>query len=399
MKPALSRLLLALAVLLCLYALLSLLATFSQLADAADRVLAGAGQPVFWSLLVVFGVLLAWPVWLWLRLPRMPLPPPDRSEPAWSRHQQRLRAHWAAHPDAQVRERAAQGDLAGARALLDAEADRLIEQSAASLFVSTALIQNGRLDGLLLLAAQLRLVWQVAAVYRMRLTPRQLGYLYGHVAGAFVVSGQLEELDFVEMASPVVTAVVPSLAGAAPGLQGVGQLLVNSLANGAANAFLTLRVGAVAKAYCMPAIEPEPQAVRTSATQAALSQLARLTSTQGTRVVQAIWTGIRRQTGQAVTGALEATRDAAGAVADTVASTVGKTAQAVSSATQQTASAVVQGSKAVVSSVGSASARAGSVLADTARGAGDRVKDAGKAATQSAGRLFEGPRKGAGGRD
>lgn len=377
MKPALSRLLLALAVLLCLYALLSLLATFSQLADAADRVLAGAGQPVFWSLLVVFGVLLAWPVWLWLRLPRMPMPPPDRAEPAWSCHQQRLRAHWAAHPDAQVRERAAQGDLAGARALLDAEADRLIEQSAASLFVSTALIQNGRLDGLLLLAAQLRMVWQVAAVYRMRPTPRQLGYLYGHVAGAFVISGQLEEVDFVEMASPVVTAVVPSLAGAAPGLQGVGQLLVNSLANGAANAFLTLRVGAVAKAYCMPAIEPEPQAVRTRATEAALIQLARLTRTQGARVVQAIWAGVRRQTGQAVTDALDATRAATGAVADTVASTVGKTAQAVSSA----------------------SARAGNVLADTARGAGERVKDAGNAAAQTAGRLFEGQRNGTGGRD
>lgn len=345
MKPALSRLLLALAVVLLLYAGLSVLATFSQLADAADRAHAGAGQPVFWALVLLFASLLAWPLALWLRLPRMRRPPPDTAEPAYSRHQAWLRQHLMQHPDADIQTLARRDDVPAALAALEARADALIQQTAGGLFVSTALIQNGRLDSLLMLGAQLRLVWQLAALYRLRPTPGQITYLYGNVAGTLLLSSQLEDVDFAELATPIVTSVAPSLVGAAPGLQGIGQLLVNSLANGAANAFLTLRVGMVAKAYCAPRIEPEPQALRVQATQAALALLARLTKEQGARVVQGVWGGIKRQTGDALGQTMASTRQAGQA--------------------------------------------AGAVFTGSARGAGRAVTKAGKAAAATASRLFE----------
>lgn len=76
-----SRLLTGLAVVLVVYAAMAVVATFSQLADVADWFYSGAGTPVFWSLTLVFAGLAAWPLVLFLKLPRMKLPPTDK----WSR--------------------------------------------------------------------------------------------------------------------------------------------------------------------------------------------------------------------------------------------------------------------------------------------------------------------------
>ena len=347
-----TRLLLGLAVVLGGYAVLAAVATFSQLADAADRLYAGAGQSVFWLLVVVFGSLVVWPLVLMLRLPRMKRPPKDTSEPGYSRHRAWLCRHLAHHPDTQVRSLALGNDLPGALAHIERQADSLIKRTASGVFVSTALIQNGRLDGLVMLGAQLKLIWQLATLYRLRPTPGQLTYLYGNVAGTMLLSSQLDEVDFAELASPIVASVAPSLATSAPGLQGIGNLLVNSIANGSANAFLTLRVGMMAKAYCAPLIEPEPHEVRSQATKAALALLGTITKEEGARVARGVWNGVKRNAGDALSGTIKGTqqaaRDAADAVSGVVSGvvsgtrdTVVKSARVVTSASTQTADAVV----------------------------------------------------------
>src|SRR5205814_7061868 len=79
---------------------------------------------------------------------------------------------------------------------------------------------------------------------------RELVRLYANVAGtAFIASG-LESLDLGEMVAPLAVSVVPALKGGIPGLSGISALLVKCVSNGAANAFLTLRVGEVARGYC-----------------------------------------------------------------------------------------------------------------------------------------------------
>jgi len=80
-----------------------------------------------------------------------------------------------------------------------------------------------------------------------RPSPRELVRLYANVGGtAFVASG-LESLDLGEMVAPLAVSVVPALKSGIPGLSGISALLVKCVSTGAANAFLTLRVGEVAR--------------------------------------------------------------------------------------------------------------------------------------------------------
>ncbi|MDR0225575.1 MAG: YcjF family protein [Burkholderiaceae bacterium] len=356
MRKTIARALTVLGALLLLYAGASLVATFTQLAQAADRIHAGAGQPLFWTLLVLAAALLLYPLWLLLRLPRAMRPPADPAQmPAYRAW---LQAHLAAHPLPAVQEPARQGDPDAALAALGVEAERMARETAAGVFVGTALIQNGRLDGLVVLGSQLRLVWRMAALYRLRPTPRQLWFLYSNVAGSLLVSGSLEELDYAEVVAPVISAAAPALAGAVPGMQGVSSLLVNSLANGAANALLTLRVGLITRAYCTPLSPPDAQAVGKSATLAAAGLLGSIVAEQGRRVVRSLWAG------------------AAGLVADSV----GSAADGV----KRASSAGVQ---AVSQMAGSAIDGSGTLLRKSAIAVGDTVGDAKDSIVQAADKL------------
>lgn len=356
MRKTIARALTILGGLLLLYAGASLVATFVQLAAAADRIHAGAGQPVFWTLLALAAALLLYPLWLLMRLPRAMCPPAD--EAGMPAYRAWLQAHLAAHPLPAVQEAARQGGPQAALAVLGAEAEALVRDTAAGVFVGTALIQNGRLDGLVVLGSQLRLVWRVAALYRLRPTPRQLWFLYSNVAGSLLVSGGLEDIDYAEVVAPVLSSAAPALAGAVPGMQGVSSLLVNSMANGAANALLTLRVGLVAQAYCAPLARPDAQAVRKSATLAAAALLGAIVAEQGRRVVRSLWSG------------------AAGLVADSVGSAADGVRRASSA-----------GAQAVSQMAGSAIDGSGALLRKSAIAVGDTVGDAKDSLAQAADKL------------
>lgn len=386
-----TRFLLGLAIVLVAYAALALVATFSQLADAADRMFAGAGTPVFWGLAASFAGLIAWPLVVYWRLPRMRVPPDDESEPAYSEHIKWLTAHLSRHPDAPIQLLALRHDLDGAMALLDQETHRLVKQTAGGVFVSTALIQNGRLDGLLMLGMQLKLVWQLAALYGLRPTPRQLVYLYGNVAGTLLLASQLDDIDFAELASPIVASVAPSIAAAAPGMQGIGHLLVNSMASGAANAFLTLRVGLIAKAYCAPKVRPVKQELRTQATREALSMLGIITKEQGTRVAQGVWRGLKTgatQTIQTVTkGSQEMAQQATDAVREAVGGAFDSTAQALKKSTQVASEAVTQAAKSTVNAAATGGQAVFESTVKAGKSVASGVTEIGHAAASTAGQV------------
>ena len=150
-------------------------------------------------------------------------------------------------------------------------------------------MQNGRLDALILLFTQIQMVSRVAGVYVQRPSPREMIRLYVNVAGtAFIASG-LESLDLSEMVAPLATSVVPALKGGIPGLAGISALLVKCVSNGAANAFLTLRVGEVARRYCELTSRTSPELIRKSATAAAVQHLGRIVRENGALVVRKIW--------------------------------------------------------------------------------------------------------------
>ena len=153
-------------------------------------------------------------------------------------------------------------EVEAAIAHLSKEADLVVRRTASTVFLSTALMQNGRLDGLIVLFTQIQMVGRIARIYVQRPSPRELLRLYANVGGtAFVASG-LESLDLGEMVAPLAVSVVPALKSGIPGLSGISALLVKCVSNGAANAFLTLRVGEVARRYCELTSRHSPEAIR-----------------------------------------------------------------------------------------------------------------------------------------
>jgi len=174
-------------------------------------------------------------------------------------------------------------------------------------------MQNGRLDALILLATQIQMVGRVARIYVQRPSPRELLRLYANVAGtAFIASG-LESLDLGEMVAPLATSMVPALKGGIPGLSGISALLVKCVSSGAANAFLTLRVGEVARRYCELTSRCPPELIRKSATAAAVQHLGRIVRENGALVARKLW----ESTGRAlIDSGVSKAEDIAGATRD-----------------------------------------------------------------------------------
>ena len=322
MPQSVRRILALASVLVLSYFALSLLGTFVQLSSAAELALPGAGRPTFWLLIAVFAGLLLAPLYLYFALPKPLLPPTTAAPAALDAYRTSLRLRLQDNPRLAASPPATNDDLAAALATLGAEADRLVKETASAVFVSTAVMQNGRLDGLMVLASQIRLLWRMASIYQQRPSPRQMLYLYAQVGGNVLFAENIQEIDFAELSAPVVGAIVPSLQGGIPGLQGISSLLVNSLANGAANAFLTLRVGLMAKAYCATLTPPVADDIRRAASTQAISLVSAIVKEQGQGIAKRTWGLVKGSFTQATTATLQGTKT----VLD---NTVGATTQGV----------------------------------------------------------------------
>lgn len=142
-------------------------------------------------------------------------------------------------------------ELPEAIALLDEEADRLIKSTSKTIFLATAISQNGKLDALTVFLSQMRLVWKVAHVYYQRPSGKELLYLYGNVGATAFLAGQIEDIDLAEHLEPIVTSIAKNASGrSVPVLGPTATIILDSLMEGTTNAFLSLRVGILSKKYC-----------------------------------------------------------------------------------------------------------------------------------------------------
>lgn len=309
-----------LALLFGLFIATAWLANIVSLADAMERVHAGSGSFVFWGLFSLSFALSAAPFVLFFRLPKALTPPPNADDPQYEAFLQAFMARLRTNPRLAGMAIDNEADVVNACAKLGDDVDALIRETASTVFVSTAIMQNGRLDGLVVFLMQVRLVWRIAQIYTQRPSPRQMLYLYSNVGVNALVAENLQEIEFMEIAAPIVTAIVPSLKGAFPGFQGVSTLLVNSLASGCSNAFLTLRVGLMARMYCESLTRPDASLLKQNATAQAMSMVSGIARTQGARVVKSSWQAVSRAVGSAVDASI-----------DTVKNTASRTAEAASS--------------------------------------------------------------------
>lgn len=302
---------LAVLITVCLVSLV--IAGVTSLISLADRIHPIAGTIVFWAVCLAAGFLTLYCAIAYARLPAALFPPEEDSGPKHDAYLQTLRARLALNPRTRDLPLVTKEEIEKAVGHLSVQADSVVRRTASTVFLSTALMQNGRLDGLIVLFTQIQMVARIARIYVQRPSPRELVRLYANVAGtAFVASG-LESLDLGEMVAPLAVSVVPALKGGIPGLSGISALLVKCVSNGAANAFLTLRVGEVARRYCELTSRCPPELIRKSATAAAVHHLGRIVRENGALVVKKIWAG----TGRAlIDSGVSKVEDIAGATRD-----------------------------------------------------------------------------------
>lgn len=321
MSKAMTRIFALICIVLLLYLGVVITASIVQLADAADRIYLGLGQPLFWGLIMVFAFLVVTPVALYFRLPKPLIPPAETSTLEYDAFLSELRFRLQRNPRLHGVSLNANADIPVALARLAQEADEVVRGTASTVFVGTTVMQNGRLDALIVLATQFRMVWRIASIYHQRPSPRQMLYLYSNVGVTALLADSIQEIQFSELAVPVVASVIPSLKGAIPGLQGIAALLVNSIANGAANAFLTLRVGIVARQYCEALTVPVRQEARRSATVLALALVGQITKENGARIVQSSWDTVHDSIGGGVDAVVLSVKKTTNKVVDATAST------------------------------------------------------------------------------
>jgi len=299
-----------LAIALGAVSVLSLIvAGVTSLISLADRIHPVAGTIVFWSVFLAAGFFALYCLIAYAKLPGALIPPEETSGLKHEAYLQALRARLAINPRTRDLPLETLAEIEAAVGQLSNEADKVVRRTASTVFLSTALMQNGRLDGLVVLFTQIQMVNRVARIYVQRPSPRELVRLYANVAGTALIASGLESLDLGEMIAPLATSVVPAIKGGIPGLSGISALLVRCISNGAANAFLTLRVGEVARRYCALTSRCSPDAIRKSATAAAVHHLGRIVRENGALVVRKIWEAARDSGVSKVEDIRGATRD------------------------------------------------------------------------------------------
>jgi hypothetical protein len=269
----------------------------AQVVQLAKEVHPYLGTAALWSLLVSYGGLIGIPVILVLRMPRPLSPPASDSGPEFAAHLQELSRRLGTNP--RVRLASSQpGDRRGiedALQVLDGDATLVVKQMATTVFLTTAVSQSGRLDALLVLMAQSRMIWRIAHIYYQRPSLRELAHLYSNVAMTAFVAGELDDLELHQMIQPVVAGSLGASVGVIPGFQVFTTIMVNSLLSGSANAFLTLRIGMIAKAYCGSLVAQPRTKLRRSATAESARLLSGIVRESGARVRDAIWAEIKQK--------------------------------------------------------------------------------------------------------
>lgn len=359
-------------------AFLSVVNGVASLATTVDRFVPGSWMPVFLGVSAAIGWLIAYPVWKLWRLPRAPLPPVETSGDTCGAYQAWLLKHLQNHSDPEVAVLAFREGSELALQKLNSKADRVVYAAASQIFIETALSQNGRLDGLLMLARQVMLVWNIAKLYGLRPTPDRLWYLYSNVAMASVLSRSIEDMDLDEMVKPLVASVLPAAASAIPGMQAIVSMAVASLMDGAANALLTLRLGALAKQYALPLHRPTASNARLQASAQAYSMLSTLTKDNVGRVMRVLGdvgkAAFQASAGKVISGVSKG----ASAAAEGIGSAAKVASEKLSVAAEVTADAAATTTRAVAD----AGRRAAEQTAKASGYVGDKVSDAASATGQ-----------------
>jgi hypothetical protein len=281
----------------------------AQLVALADRVSPAFGTAVLWFLLGLYAALILSAAAFFLRLPKPLVPPATEAEPEFSRYLDALRKRLAANPRLKGYDLSDRAGIENALAALGRECDGIIRDGAAAVFVSTAISQNGRLDTIFVLTAHFRMVWRIASVYSQRPALRELIHLYANVAATAFVAGELDEAEISEQIEPILSSALGAVSLSVPGMQAAASIVVTSILTGAANAFLTLRVGIVARRWCGSLVAADRRSMRRTATAEAAGLLGAIVKSGTARISKGLWVASKDKVGGAFSGLTGLARD------------------------------------------------------------------------------------------
>lgn len=289
MNKTLKKVVLFTSFLVLLLFILFVINQTAQVIQLADRVNPFFGTFVFWALLLVYAILIFIPVFLFLSLPKSLTPPKSEDASEFSAYLAAVKKRLASNSHLKGHEFSSRQNIEEAFSILGKKSDEIIRQTASTVFISTAISQSGRLDAFLVLSAQSRMIWRIARLYYQRPTLRDLIQLYANVAGTAFLAGEFEDIDISEQVEPVLSSTLGALAVTIPGVQLAASILVNSVLTGTANAFLTLRVGIIARRYCGSLVIAEKRTLRRAATAEAAKLLGSIVRQGTTKLSKALW--------------------------------------------------------------------------------------------------------------
>ncbi len=192
---------------------------------------------------------------------------------------------------------------------LNEEANRVIRQSANTVFIATAVSQNGKLDALSVLISQTRLVWQIAHLYYQRPSLSDLTNLYANVGTAVFLAGQIEDLDISDRMEPIIRSLFKSMTGRSiPVIGDSASIIMDSLLEGSTNAFLTLRVGILARNYCSGQYFVTPGKARLSAFREASGMLGDIALRASKDVISGIIKATKNTGAKTIKGGFDAVK-------------------------------------------------------------------------------------------
>ena len=263
-----------------------------QIVQSARAVNPTFGDGVMWGLVFLYCVLLVTPVVLWFKVPKR-ISPPDTSEgPEFERFMADFRKRLSRNARLRGAPLATQEHVHAAICSLDKQADEVVASAASAVFLSTAVLQSGRLDVLVVLAAQTRLIWKVAHVYYQRPSLRDFVQLYANVASTAFIAAGIDDVDV----DVLVSTIFGSTVAAIPGMH----LLAEAVLSGSANAFLTLRVGMITKEYCRCTVRVEKRGLRRAATVQAAKLLGSIVREGTVKLSKAMVSASKAKLGQAL---------------------------------------------------------------------------------------------------
>ncbi|MCK4894797.1 MAG: DUF697 domain-containing protein [Calditrichia bacterium] len=266
MRKTVKAIFLSLSILILLLFFVFVINQTVQIVTLASSLHPYLGTVTIWGLLILYVLLISIPLYLYFRLPKTLVPPDDINSAEFTLYLDRLGKRMSSNAHLQGRSFKSRREIEEALKELNLKSMEIIKKQATIVFIATAISQSGRLDAFTVLLAQIRMVWQIARIYNQRPTLREMTQLYANVAATAFIASELNDMDISQQIEPIVSSVLgASLTGTIPGVNIVATIVTNSLISGSTNAFLTLRVGIIARKYCGNILKKERGLIRKSA--------------------------------------------------------------------------------------------------------------------------------------